>query len=71
MAAVSYVAVVRDNRDFRRLWYGQVASQVGDWLDAIALYALLLRLTGSKVLWNSTRDGWRSAQLYLADFTQP
>src|SRR5439155_255425 len=47
MAAVGYVAVLRRNRDFRRLWYGQAASQVGDWLDAIALYALLLRLTGS------------------------
>src|SRR5207253_2720703 len=47
MAAVGYVAVVRDNPAFRRLWNGQVCSQVGDWLDAIALYALLLRLTGS------------------------
>jgi MFS family permease len=47
MAAVGYVAVLRDNRAFRLLWYGQVCSQVGDWLDAIALYALLLRLTGS------------------------
>src|SRR5689334_15124766 len=45
--AVGYVALLRRNRPFRLLWYGQVASQLGDWLDAIALYTLLLRLTGS------------------------
>ncbi len=42
-----YIAVLRRNPAFRRLWYGQVASLLGDWLDAIALYTLLLRLTGS------------------------
>lgn len=42
-----YVALLRRNPAFRRLWYGQVTSQLGDWLDAIALYTLLLRLTGS------------------------
>jgi MFS family permease len=45
---VGYVAVLRQNRWFRRLWYGQLTSQLGDWFDLIALYALLLRLTGSK-----------------------
>jgi hypothetical protein len=44
---LGYLALLRRNRAFRRLWYGQVASQLGDWLDAIALYTLLLRLTGS------------------------
>jgi MFS family permease len=44
---VGYVALLRDNRAFRRLWYGQVVSQLGDWFDSIALFALLLRLTGS------------------------
>jgi MFS family permease len=44
---LGYRALLRHNRAFRLLWYGQVASQLGDWLDAIALYALLLRLTGS------------------------
>ena len=41
-----YLALLRDNRAFRRLWYGQVCSQLGDWLDTIALYTLLLRLGG-------------------------
>jgi MFS family permease len=44
---IGYVALLRRNRSFRRLWYGQIASQLGDWLDAIALYILVLHLTGS------------------------
>lgn len=44
---VSYTALLRRNAVFRRLWYGQVISQLGDWFDTIALYTLLLRLTGS------------------------
>jgi MFS family permease len=42
-----YLALLRGNRNFRRLWYGQVVSQLGDWLDSIALFTLMLRLTGS------------------------
>src|SRR5919206_180889 len=42
-----YIALLRNNRGFRRLWYGQVVSQLGDWFDSIALFALLYRLTGS------------------------
>lgn len=42
-----YVRLVRSNKNFRRLWYGQIVSQLGDWLDSVALFALLLRLTGS------------------------
>jgi MFS family permease len=42
-----YLELLRSNRNFRQLWLGQVVSQLGDWFDTIALYALLLRLTGS------------------------
>lgn len=45
--SVGYVELLRGNTPFRRLWYGQVVSQLGDWFDSIALYALLPRLTGS------------------------
>lgn len=45
--SVGYAALLRRNAVFRRLWYGQVVSQLGDWFDTIALYTLLLRLTGS------------------------
>jgi MFS family permease len=46
-AGGGYFALLRDNRDFRQLWLGQVVSQLGDWFDTIALFALVLRLTGS------------------------
>jgi predicted MFS family arabinose efflux permease len=44
---VGYVELVRRNRDFRLMWLGQVVSQLGDWFDTIALFTLVLRLTGS------------------------
>ena len=47
MNTVGYVQLLRTNKNFRRLWYGQLVSQLGDWLDSVALFALLLRLTGS------------------------
>ncbi len=43
---VSYSQLLRENRDFRNLWLGQVVSQLGDWFNLITLQALLLRLTG-------------------------
>ncbi|MDT4968460.1 MAG: hypothetical protein QOJ64_3197 [Acidobacteriota bacterium] len=42
-----FIEVLRVNRNFRQLWLGQVVSQLGDWFDTIALYTLLLNLTGS------------------------
>lgn len=57
--AVGYIAVLRDNKNFRRLWYGQVVSQLGDWLDSIALFTLMLNLTGS---------GQAVGLLFLAEF---
>ena len=44
---VGYVDLLRRNRSFRQLWLGQVVSQMGDWLDTLALYTLILQLTGS------------------------
>jgi MFS family permease len=42
-----YGALLRGNRPFRFLWLGQVVSQMGDWFDTIAVYTIVLRLTGS------------------------
>jgi MFS family permease len=44
---VGYVELLRRSRDFRFMWLGQVVSQLGDWFDTIALFTLVLRLTGS------------------------
>src|SRR4051794_16828774 len=38
--------VVRNNRAFRRLYAANAVSQVGDWLNVVALFSLLLDLTG-------------------------
>jgi MFS family permease len=42
-----YGALLRGNRPFRQLWLGQVVSQLGDWFDTLALFTLVLKLTGS------------------------
>jgi len=42
-----YLNLLRSNRNFRLLFIGQTVSQLGDWFNAVAVYALLLDLTGS------------------------
>jgi MFS family permease len=42
-----YIELLRSNRAFRQLWLGQVVSQLGDWFNTIALYMIILNLTGS------------------------
>lgn len=44
---MTFTSLLRRNRNVRLLWFGQVVSQLGDWFNAIAVYALLLDLTGS------------------------
>ncbi|MEO6394060.1 MAG: MFS transporter [Pyrinomonadaceae bacterium] len=46
-ASTGYLDLIRQNREFRRIWLGQVVSQMGDWFDSIAVYTLVLALTGS------------------------
>ena len=42
-----YTSLLRTNRDFRLLFIGQMISQLGDWFNTVAVFALLLDLTGS------------------------
>src|SRR5258707_8822967 len=42
-----YLQLLRQNRNFRLLFIGQAISQLGDWFNSVAVYALLLDLTGS------------------------
>src|SRR6185295_14346901 len=44
----AYYALLRDNHNYRLLWLAQVVSELGDWFYALAVYNLLLELTGSK-----------------------
>jgi MFS family permease len=43
----AYWRLLRTNRNVRRLWLAQVISEMGDWFHAVAIYSLLLELTGS------------------------
>jgi len=47
---VGYWALLRDNARYRRLWAGLVVSMAGDWFRTIALYHLVLHLTGASGL---------------------
>jgi MFS family permease len=42
----SYWRLLRGNRNFRRLWMAQIVSEIGDWFYTLAIYTLLLQLTG-------------------------
>jgi MFS family permease len=45
-----YVRLLRDNRDFRLLYFGTLISLGGDWFLTVALLDLVLQLTGSAML---------------------
>lgn len=42
-----YFSLLRANPNFRRLWLAQLISEIGDWFYSLAVYDLLLALTGS------------------------
>lgn len=42
----AYARLVRENRDFRLLWFAQIVSEIGDWFYSVAIYSLLLEFTG-------------------------
>src|SRR5437868_14929739 len=46
VSLASYASLLRGNRNFRRLWMAQIVSEVGDWFYSLAIYTLLLQLTG-------------------------
>lgn len=41
-----YLRLTRENRNFRKLWCAQIVSEIGDWFYTIAIFSLLLELTG-------------------------
>src|ERR1700704_5196280 len=46
----AYFLLIRENRNFRRLWIAQIISEIGDWFYSLAVYSLILELTGSAKL---------------------
>lgn len=47
MKSVSYSELLKGNRNFRRLWAGQVISELGTWFSFIAELGLVRMLSGS------------------------
>ena len=43
---MTYTQLLKGNANFRHLWSGQVVSEIGDWLNNIAVLALALELAG-------------------------
>jgi MFS family permease len=43
---LTYRQLLTANADFRRLWTGQVISEIGDWFNNIAVLALTIELAG-------------------------
>lgn len=43
---MTYRQLLAENADFRRLWVGQVVSEIGDWLNNVAVLALVIQLAG-------------------------
>jgi MFS family permease len=44
---LTYRELLSSNPDFRRLWVGQVVSEIGDWLSSVAVLALAIQLAGA------------------------
>jgi MFS family permease len=42
----AYARLLGQNQNFRRLWMAQIVSEIGDWFYSLAIYSLLLQLTG-------------------------
>lgn len=47
--SIGYTELVRQNKNFRNLWFGQIVSLLGDWFNLIASATLVETLTGAGV----------------------
>lgn len=50
MNSATYSELLRNNKNFRRLWSGQVISELGTWFSAIAELGLMRVLSGSTMM---------------------
>jgi MFS family permease len=46
VSIAEYFRLARENNNFRKLWLAQIVSELGDWFYTLAIYSLLLQLTG-------------------------
>ena len=45
-----YINLVRGNQNYRRLWIAQIISNFGDWFGILAVYAIIVKYSGSELL---------------------
>ncbi|HBX66171.1 MAG TPA: MFS transporter, partial [Balneolaceae bacterium] len=45
-----YLTLIKENKDFRRLWISQSISNFGDWFGLLALYAIIGKYSDSEFL---------------------
>ena len=50
MAEVGYYQLLRENGKFRKFWFANLISMLGEWFNTIALFTLILTHTGSEAL---------------------
>src|SRR6266404_6859995 len=50
MKSASYSELLKGNKNFRRLWAGQVISELGTWFSFIAELGLVRMLSGSPLM---------------------
>ena len=50
MPNVGYYQLLRENGNFRKFWFANVISMLGEWFNTIALFTLILTHTGSEAL---------------------
>ena len=46
MASLTYIQLLRSNQSFRRLWWGQVISELGNWFNFLAALGLVRAVSG-------------------------
>ena len=46
MDSLTYLQLLRRNRSFRRLWWGQVISELGNWFNFLAGLGLVRMISG-------------------------
>lgn len=47
MSSLTYIQLLKGNRSFRRLWLGQVVSEMGTWFNFIAALGLVRAVSGA------------------------
>ena len=46
---VGFIEILRVNPTFRRYWFGNTISMLGEWFNTVALFVLIEQLTGSEL----------------------